>query len=76
MKYNILGASGTAVSPICLGTMMFGGPTPDKEALRIIDHSLDHGVNFIDTADVYEKGRSEMANYLYANYYVPAEDAS
>ena len=49
MKYNILGASGTAISPICLGTMMFGGPTPDKEALRIIDHALDNGVNFINT---------------------------
>lgn len=60
MKYNLLGASGTAVSPICLGTMMFGGPTPDKEALRIIDHALDNGVNFIDTADMYEGGRSEI----------------
>ena len=60
MKYNILGASGTAVSPICLGTMMFGGQTSEKEALRIIDHALDHGVNFIDTADVYEEGRSEI----------------
>ncbi len=60
MKYNILGASGTAVSPLCLGTMMFGGPTSEKESLSIIDHALDHGVNFIDTADVYEQGRSEI----------------
>jgi len=60
MKYNILGASGTAVSPLCLGTMMFGGPTTEKEALRIIDHGFDHGVNFIDTADIYEQGRSEI----------------
>ncbi len=60
MKYNILGSSGMAVSPLCLGTMMFGGPTPEKEALQIIDHGFDHGVNFIDTADIYEQGRSEV----------------
>jgi len=60
MKYNLLGSSGTAVSPLCLGTMMFGGPTPEKEALKIIDHASEHGVNFIDTADVYEQGRSEI----------------
>jgi len=60
MKYNLLGSSGTAVSPLCLGTMMFGGPTSEKESLRIIDHASDHGVNFIDTADIYEQGRSEI----------------
>lgn len=60
MKYNLLGTSGNAVSPICLGTMMFGGPTPDNEAIQIMDHALDAGINFIDTADVYEKGRSEI----------------
>lgn len=54
-----LGTSGLAVSEICLGTMMFGGPTPEAEAQRIVDHAADAGCNFLDTANVYEQGRSE-----------------
>ena len=59
MDYRRLGGSGLTVSTVCLGTMMFGGPTPKAEAHDIIAHARDHGVNFIDTADVYEKGESE-----------------
>ena len=59
MRYRVLGASGIKVSQICLGTMMFGGPTEANEARRIIDHAVDNGVNFIDTANVYAEGRSE-----------------
>ena len=59
MKMRRLGRSGLRVSELCLGTMMFGGPTPETEAQRIADHAADNGVNFIDTANVYEKGRSE-----------------
>jgi len=59
MRYRVLGASGIKVSELCLGTMMFGGPTDAGEAQRIIDHAADHGVNFIDTANVYTEGRSE-----------------
>ena len=59
MRYRVLGSSGMRVSEICLGTMMFGGPTDPAEARRIIDHALDSGINFIDTADVYAQGRSE-----------------
>jgi aryl-alcohol dehydrogenase-like predicted oxidoreductase len=47
------------VSPLCLGTLNFGGPTPDDEALRIVDAALEAGVNFIDTANIYHAGRSE-----------------
>jgi aryl-alcohol dehydrogenase-like predicted oxidoreductase len=61
MRYRVLGASGMKVSEICLGTMMFGGPTSAQEAQRILDHARDSGVNFIDTADVYAEGRSEQA---------------
>lgn len=57
--YRSLGSSGLKVSNICLGTMMFGGPCPEAEAGRIVAHAADHGVNFIDTANTYEKGRSE-----------------
>jgi aryl-alcohol dehydrogenase-like predicted oxidoreductase len=59
MRYRVLGASGIKVSEICLGTMMFGGPTDGREAQRIIDHAAENGVNFIDTANVYAEGRSE-----------------
>jgi aryl-alcohol dehydrogenase-like predicted oxidoreductase len=52
-----LGSSGLKVSPLCLGTMMFGGRTDEKESKSIIHHALSAGVNFIDTADVYNKGR-------------------
>jgi aryl-alcohol dehydrogenase-like predicted oxidoreductase len=59
MRYRVLGTSGVKVSEICLGTMMFGGPTDTAQARRIIRHARDNGVNFIDTADVYAEGRSE-----------------
>jgi len=59
MMYRKLGQSGLRVSPLCLGTMMFGGPTDEATAHRIIDQAADQGTNFIDTANAYEKGRSE-----------------
>ncbi|MEC7987175.1 MAG: aldo/keto reductase [Myxococcota bacterium] len=59
MKAVSYGNSGLMVSPICLGTMMFGGQTPDAEARRIADFLLERGVFFWDTADMYSLGRSE-----------------
>src|SRR3989338_6135047 len=59
MEYRKLGTSGIKVSPICLGTMMFGGRTDAAEAGRIVDSARAAGINFIDTADVYAKGESE-----------------
>ena len=59
MKYQTLGKCGVRVSPICLGTMMFGGPTEPSESIRIIHKALDGGVNFIDTANIYNAGESE-----------------
>jgi aryl-alcohol dehydrogenase (NADP+) len=59
MDSRSLGRSGLKVSPLCLGTMMFGGPTDEATAARIIAQARDAGVNFIDTADVYTEGRSE-----------------
>ena len=41
MRYRVLGASGIKVSEICLGTMMFGGPTDGREAQRMIDHAAE-----------------------------------
>jgi 1-deoxyxylulose-5-phosphate synthase len=59
MTYRLLGRTGVRVSPLCLGTLNFGGPTPDAAALCIVDAALDAGINFIDTANVYHGGRSE-----------------
>jgi aryl-alcohol dehydrogenase-like predicted oxidoreductase len=59
MEYRKLGASGLKVSPLCLGTMMFGGPTDEPTSARIVDAARDRGINFIDTADQYVDGLSE-----------------
>jgi aryl-alcohol dehydrogenase-like predicted oxidoreductase len=59
MEYRRLGRSGLKVSPLCLGAMMFGGPADDVASQRMIARARDAGVNFIDTADVYNNGRSE-----------------
>ena len=60
MDYRNLGRSGLKVSPLCLGTMMFGGPTTEADAGEIIAKARDAGFNFIDTADVYVDGVSEQ----------------
>ena len=59
MHYRNLGRTGVPVSEICLGCMNFGFPTPEDDALAIVDMALDRGVNFLDTANVYNRGRSE-----------------
>ena len=67
MEYRYLGRSGLKVSTVTLGTMTFGGKGPFaaigdvgvKDARSIIDLCVDHGVNLIDTANMYSAGRSE-----------------
>lgn len=53
MKMNPLGRTGMMVSELCLGTMTYGTQTPEADAHTQIDYALDHGVNFIDTAEMY-----------------------
>jgi aryl-alcohol dehydrogenase-like predicted oxidoreductase len=60
MEYRILGRTGVRVSPLCLGAMNFGGPTSEQESIRMIDAALEAGINFIDTANVYNRGQSEV----------------
>jgi aryl-alcohol dehydrogenase-like predicted oxidoreductase len=60
MQYRSLGRSGLKVSPICLGTMMFGGPADEATSARIMAKAREAGINFIDTADVYNGGQSEQ----------------
>src|SRR5512136_169791 len=59
MEYRSLGRTGVMVSPLCLGAMNFGGPTDKPESFAIINRALDGGINFIDTANVYNAGESE-----------------
>lgn len=61
MNYRPLGRSGLQVSVIGLGTNQFGGKVDQAGVNEIIDGALDLGINFIDTADVYQQGRSETA---------------
>ena len=62
MQYRTLGNSGARVSPLCLGAMMFGGPTDEADSIRIIHRALDQGINFIDTANVYEGYRRVLGS--------------
>jgi len=67
MKYNLLGNTGLKVSELCLGTMTFGGKgwakfigSLDQQAVdQIVKRSIDAGINFIDTANVYSEGLAE-----------------
>ena len=68
MRYNRLGRTGLFVSELCLGTMTFGGTgevwskigaLQQREAETLVKTSVDQGINFIDTADVYSEGLSE-----------------
>jgi aryl-alcohol dehydrogenase-like predicted oxidoreductase len=60
MDYRTLGRAGMKVSPLCLGCMNFGDPTDEQDSIRIIHAALDAGINFLDTADVYNHGVSEQ----------------
>ena len=62
MELHSLGKTSIKVSPLCLGAMMFGawGNTDHDDSVRIINRALDAGINFIDTADVYSQGESEI----------------
>jgi len=59
MEYRRLGRSGVMVSPLCLGTMNFGNSTSEVESFAIMQKAVDGGINFFDTANVYNKGDSE-----------------
>lgn len=59
MQYRPLPSTGLKVSPLCLGTMTFGGQTSEEDSLKILEYALDQGINFIDTANIYTQGESE-----------------
>jgi aryl-alcohol dehydrogenase-like predicted oxidoreductase len=59
MEYRRLGSTGTTVSALCLGTMTFGNESDEATAHEQLDLFVERGGNFVDTADVYTRGRSE-----------------
>src|SRR5512140_1873041 len=59
MEYRKLGRSGVFVSPLCLGAMNFGGVTNEADSFAIMQKAVAAGINFFDTANVYNKGESE-----------------
>jgi aryl-alcohol dehydrogenase-like predicted oxidoreductase len=68
MRYNLLGNTGLKVSELCLGAMTFGGrgmwtaigTLPQEQVNELVKKSVDGGINFIDTANVYSEGLSEQ----------------
>ncbi len=60
MELRYLGRTGIRVSPLCLGCMMFGGRTSEEDSFAIIDRAIDSCINFLDTANVYNDGNSEL----------------
>ena len=59
MQYNTLPRTSLKVSQLCLGTMMFGGQTSEEDSFRVMDAAHDLGVNFFDTANIYQNGETE-----------------
>ena len=59
MQYKTLGRTGVQVSPLCFGTMSFGGDADAAMSAKMYKACRDAGINFFDTADQYNKGRSE-----------------
>ncbi|MBL7942817.1 MAG: aldo/keto reductase, partial [Flavobacteriales bacterium] len=55
MNYKRLGNTGLKVSPLCMGTMQFGWSLGEEDSHRILSATLEAGINFFDTADIYSK---------------------
>src|SRR4051794_12593723 len=65
MKYRRLGRTALQVSEVCLGTMNFGPETSEDDSRAIVDHALELGINFFDTANRYggSKGPGRRGGY-------------
>ena len=68
MKYKKLGNTELNVSQICLGTMTFGEQNSEKDAHEQLSYSIDKGVNFIDTAEMYAIPPKEETQGLTEKY--------
>jgi aryl-alcohol dehydrogenase-like predicted oxidoreductase len=59
MEYRTFRGTGAKISRLCLGTMTFGAQVDEATSIRMIHRSLEAGINFVDTADVYNQGVTE-----------------
>ncbi len=59
MEYQVLGNTGVSVSPLCFGTMSFGGIADEEMSAKMFHRCRDAGINFFDCANVYQRGRAE-----------------
>ncbi|MCX6150498.1 MAG: aldo/keto reductase [Ignavibacteriales bacterium] len=64
MEYVHLGRSGVKVSRLCLGTMNYGAYNSEEESYKIMDHALDSGINFFDTANVYGSFKGQTEEFI------------
>ena len=64
MEYRNLGSSGLKVSAVSLGGDTFGRDIDEQSTLAVIDHALDIGINYIDTADVYGRGGGRSEEFI------------
>lgn len=55
MEYRNLGRTGLKVSRLCMGTMQFGWSVDEEDSRRILSHTYEAGINFLDTADIYSR---------------------
>jgi aryl-alcohol dehydrogenase-like predicted oxidoreductase len=63
MRYHTLPGTSLKISALSLGTMMFGAQTSEADSLAVLQYAYDHGVNFWDTANVYNQGESERERF-------------
>jgi aryl-alcohol dehydrogenase-like predicted oxidoreductase len=83
MDYPSSGRTGVQVSALCLGGLLFGGPADEVHAIWMLDRALDTDSNFLDTASIDQRGRSEemagtalkLTGQLAAKHGLPAMDA-
>jgi len=59
MEFRTLAKTGLRVSRLSMGAMTFGGQVQEQQAIHMVDRCLDDGINFFDTANVYNQGQSE-----------------
>ena len=79
MKKVQLGHSDLHVTPICLGTMTFGEQVNESDAHAILQHALERGINFLDTAEMYavppKAATFNATEHIIGNYFAANKGA-
>ena len=63
MEFRTLGKTDLKVSRLSIGTMTFGSQVSEADAIRMMDRCLEHEINFVDTANVYNNGVAEINHW-------------